>query len=150
MIKSIHNCLKGPWAYKVYKLYKMDKPELTLNKREWIGLLIGTMGAIIRNFSKAWIGTSFAYFLSIRKDQKLITNGPYSICRHPGYAGMAMWLWGDAIFWNNPFAYLWALFYTRTLHYRMNEEEEILQNEFQNEWDEYCNKTKARILPFVY
>ena len=139
-----------PWAYKVYKLYRSDNPEFTVTKREWIGLGIGLFGALIRTFSKLWIGNSFAYFLSIRKDQKLITNGPYAIVRHPGYTGSALQLWGDSIYWNTYISYVWAAYFSVTLLSRINEEEEILDDAFQDEWDKYTTKTKAKLLPFIY
>eukprot|EP01084_Bolivina_argentea_P199125 340801_1 len=140
----------APWLYQLYKLYKMENPCFSVSKREWIGLGIGLVGALIRNISKLWIGRSFAYFLSIRKDQKLITNGPYFFVRHPGYTGTVLLLCGDAIYWNNILSYGWALFFGLQLIPRIKEEEKMLQNEFGNQWDKYCQKTKAKIFPFIY
>eukprot|EP01083_Nonionella_stella_P018371 51201_1 len=140
-----------PWAFVVYKLHKREGPQLALTKKEMIGLGISFLGILIRNLSKLWIGHSFAYVLSIRKKQSLITSGPYSIVRHPGYTGTFLWLWGDAMYWNNMFSYGWAAFFSLNLiRERIPCEERMLATAFQDQWEKYTQNVKNKMIPFVY
>ncbi|OBZ73555.1 hypothetical protein A0H81_06028 [Grifola frondosa] len=61
------------------------------------GWLLQTSGGLFRLASFQRLGRFFTYELALRENHDLITSGPYSVVRHPGYAGFAaciigMWM----------------------------------------------------------
>ena len=49
---------------------------------------MASLGGLIRYKCYRALGTMFTFEMSIRKDHMLVTSGPYSIVRHPGYTGI--------------------------------------------------------------
>lgn len=52
-----------------------------------VGLALIVAGASIRYKCYNEMGKLFTFEVSLRKGHKLITTGPYSVVRHPGYTG---------------------------------------------------------------
>lgn len=87
--------------------------------------------------------------VEVESNQKVITTGLYSIIRHPMYVGVTiMWLpipvalgsyWGLIPIATIPFA----------LVLRILNEEKVLCKELP-EYKEYCQKTKYRLIPFMW
>jgi protein-S-isoprenylcysteine O-methyltransferase Ste14 len=117
------------------------------------------------------MGRMFTFELTIRKEHKLITSGPYSIVRHPGYTALFMIMCGYSICLMGDGSWLrecsglaldgtvtrvlislWALnlaFVIAALISRTKVEDEMLKKEFR-EWDEWARQVPYRLLPFVY
>lgn len=80
----------------------------------------------------------------IHKREELATAGPYSLCRHPLYAGSTMMtvgfmlLLGDAIS-----AAILLPVVAFTLVIAITSEEGILAKQFGDAWTEYCQTTPA-------
>jgi protein-S-isoprenylcysteine O-methyltransferase len=80
---------------------------------------------------------------------KLVTNGIYSVVRHPGYLGMFYFAVGTQIFLRNPVSLvvfvsvLWKFFKDR-----IEEEEMALVAMFGDDYIEYREKTKT-FIPFI-
>ena len=51
------------------------------------GMMIIT-GSLIRLVTYRYLGEFFRFEASIQHNHKLVTGGPYSIVRHPGYTGL--------------------------------------------------------------
>jgi protein-S-isoprenylcysteine O-methyltransferase Ste14 len=58
------------------------------------GTLLTGLGGYIRYRCYRALGRLFTFEMSIRSDHKLITDGPYSIVRHPGYTGILFTITG--------------------------------------------------------
>jgi protein-S-isoprenylcysteine O-methyltransferase Ste14 len=58
------------------------------------GFLLTVLGGYVRFRCYRELGHLFTFEMSIRKDHRLITIGPYSIVRHPGYAGVLFTMGG--------------------------------------------------------
>ena len=61
---------------------------LTFNENNLIrftGLLLTFIGFSLMNWSAYVLGKQFSVNVTIQKDHKLITNGPYKYIRHPRY-----------------------------------------------------------------
>lgn len=87
--------------------------------------------------------------IEVDKKQKVITTGPYSIIRHPMYAGIMLMI----IFMPLALGSYWALIFfipvivliiVRTLN-----EEKVLSGNLKG-YKEYMKKVKYRIIPYIW
>ena len=82
-------------------------------------------------------------------EQKVITTGPYRIVRHPMYAGGLLLLLFAPLalgsYWALPFALLlFVVIVLRVLY----EEKFLMQN--LPGYEEYCKKTRHRLIPWIW
>lgn len=52
-----------------------------------LGTFLAAFGGYIRYACYRELGSMFTFEMSIRKDHRLVTTGPYGVVRHPGYFG---------------------------------------------------------------
>ncbi|OBZ68767.1 putative protein-S-isoprenylcysteine O-methyltransferase [Grifola frondosa] len=131
----------------------------------WISLVVGVL---IRIACYRSLGRHFTFQLSVIDDHKLITGGPYSIVRHPGYTGFVLFTiglltceygsgsWiaecGLMSTWIGIVAFSWAIYFvyvTVLLVARVPTEDSILQKEFGVQWDEWAKRTPYRLVPGI-
>lgn len=96
------------------------------------------------------LGKNWSPLLEIRKDHKLITEGPYKYVRHPMYT--SMWL-AVAGFWliSSNWVVGIVAFVTWSILYfiRLPDEEKMMIEEFGQQYENYIKRTK-KIIPWVY
>jgi protein-S-isoprenylcysteine O-methyltransferase Ste14 len=100
--------------------------------------------------SRAELGT--AWSLAPKADQStgLVTTGPYSLIRHPIYAGFVLLAIGQALAFANVLALaIVALGVLPTFFWRARTEEQLLRQAFDDRYDRYRTQTKM-IIPFVF
>ncbi len=145
--------------------------DLDLSKGFFVGILLMYSGAIVRATSYRHLGRYFTFELSLRPGHKLITDGPYSIVRHPSYVGSLFFYSGACLtqmlspgswfvesgMWTGNGGKLFALAYlgySITICYfllsRVPVEDRVLQKEFKEEWVDWSKRTPYRLIPFVY
>ena len=128
------------------------------------------MGAVIRVQCYREMGKQFTSSITLLKDHKLITTGPYSYVRHPSYTGTllnmtALVIWQTAegswlrerevhkmpLGWLMlvPVIAIISLVILIVLR-RIPAEDEILRKAFGKEWDEWARKVPNRIIPGIY
>lgn len=99
-----------------------------------------------------WVFKTNSYasrIIEVTPDQKVIQTGPYKIVRHPMYLGVTI------MFAATPFALgsVWALigFFPTLplLIMRILDEEKLLIKDLPG-YQEYCQKTRYRLLPFIW
>lgn len=135
-----------------------------------IGWTLIVLGASIRLHCYHTLGRHFTFELSLRKDQTLITHGPYALVRHPSYTGTMLVTTGMVICQLGPgswlsqcgllryapgvvAALLWAGVLKSVdvmLLARIGKEDAVLRKEFGDQWAAWEKKTPYRLLPFVY
>jgi len=88
--------------------------------------------------------------IEVNKNQKVINTGPYKIVRHPMYVGDIILLLFTPIalssFWASiPFLICTPLFFVL----RIKGEEEYLKKNLPG-YNEYCQKTRYRLIPYIW
>lgn len=87
--------------------------------------------------------------IEVEKEQKLITTGPYSVIRHPMYAGVILMI----IFMPIALGSYWALMFfvpvIALVILRIFNEEEVLLRDLKG-YSEYVKKVKYRLIPCVW
>lgn len=138
------------------------------------GTILSIIGAAVRSHCYRTLGRLFTFELSIRQGHKLVTSGPYSIVRHPSYAGgLCSYLGGllcqlhtrswlvscsglfpsssEAVKWT--LACIWvassSVFYSG-LAGRLRKEEAMLEKHFGDQWRRYTKKVPYRLVPWLY
>ncbi|KDQ51220.1 hypothetical protein JAAARDRAFT_535255 [Jaapia argillacea MUCL 33604] len=132
--------------------------------------IVAILGSWIRWECFRTLGRLFTFELSIRDQHHLVTAGPYSFVRHPSYTGAYMSLSCTAMMQLTPGSWLlecgmsgtilggmlvmlWVgstAMYCALLFYRTIKEDEVLQEVFEQEWDEWAERVPYRLLPYVY
>jgi len=79
----------------------------------------------------------------------LVSSGPYSKVRHPGYLGLVLIYFGFAL----AFAVVWmlvpAVIFTILTYLTAIKEEELLEERFGKEYEEYARKVAWRFIPRI-
>jgi len=108
-----------------------------------LGFILGGLG--FSAFSLAHLGRSFSLMAEARR---LVTDGPYSVIRHPLYLGEAISTFGLTLQYNSTLAFSIMALQFAFQFQRMKHEEQVLARQF-DEYEGYRLRT-ARILPGIY
>lgn len=116
----------------------------------WSGVVVFGFYLFLFWWVHKTLGKNWSPVLEIRKDHKLITEGPYKYVRHPMYT--CMWL-GVAGFWliSSNWVVGIVAFVTWSILYfiRLPDEEKMMIEEFGQEYENYIKMTK-KVIPRVY
>lgn len=113
-----------------------------------LGIIFSLSGQFVRSLAIKTAGRSFNHIINEKyiKQNKLVTNGIYSVCRHPSYLGYLIWFIGLEIILNN-FITLLVGYVILTIFFnkRIEMEEEILSRTFKDEYKVYKKKVNSYI-----
>ena len=135
-----------------------------------IGLTLIILGTWIRLTTYRHLGRFFRFETSIQKGHELIVSGPYSVVRHPSYAGLILlnggwFLWQlskgswimESGLWNTMLGRLLVIDFSVLkilgpiyLLSRMPKEDRALRNHFGKEWDDWAKRVPYSIFPGIY
>jgi protein-S-isoprenylcysteine O-methyltransferase Ste14 len=153
-------------------LMKGGRPEgLQLTPIIALGGMMIITGSLIRLATYRYLGQFFRFEASIQRNHKLVTGGPYSIVRHPGYTGLLIshsgwFLWQ---FWEGSWVRESGLLDTMqgkfaVLSYtllvilgglylvlmRMSKEDEALRKHFGKQWEDWAKNVPYYVVPGIY
>lgn len=116
----------------------------------WFGFVVSSAGLLLRFAAEVKLGTDFTYI--IRKEKvgthELVTNGIYSVFRHPSYTGWFYYCVGREILLMNPINFLVTAISTwLVIYYRILYEEKYLLSFFE-EYEAYQHRTHL-FIPFL-
>ncbi|TCD62699.1 hypothetical protein EIP91_006560 [Steccherinum ochraceum] len=135
------------------------------------GTLLGCFGALLRLACYRHLGRHFTFELALRKEHKLITDGPYSFVRHPSYLGSTLYFagllacqftegswWVEGGMWSTALGKVvgtWWLAYVAFLLVSMviirtPREDKVLKEEFGEQWVKWQKQTPYRVLPLIF
>ncbi len=87
--------------------------------------------------------------VQVEKGQTVISTGPYSIIRHPMYLGVLFMYLATPIALGSYVALIPFLVIPIIIYFRILNEEEVLLRDLPG-YGEYCEKTRYRLLPFIW
>lgn len=116
----------------------------------FIGLSIYIIGAMVALVSRIQLGRYGHGMIAIEENHQLLTSGLYNQVRHPLYAGGFLGRIGIGLTLRGYVTtFLYSLVFFIVFRARMKIEEELLLEEFGEEYEEYMQQTK-RLIPYIY
>ncbi|KAF5370989.1 hypothetical protein D9615_010005 [Tricholomella constricta] len=137
----------------------------------YLGCTLLFLGGYLRVAAQRALGKFFTWEISLKADHKLCTSGPYTLVRHPGYLGLwAVRIGGDVLLSSNGTVFRNCLhphyalvmdifvwynyFFTAAIvvwmSYRADWEDGLMKREFDGAWRKWAERTRYRIVPYVY
>ncbi|KAG1733801.1 hypothetical protein EDB19DRAFT_1190988 [Suillus lakei] len=134
------------------------------------GSLTVTIGGLFRLYCSSTLGKQWSFPLSVRKEHRLVTSGPYSVVRHPSYTGYLLQYVGIiAVYickgsWVRESGVLQApvvkglagfCFFVLTsfvgvAFQRPSMEDKMLQRTLGDEWMNWARRVRYRLIPGIY
>ena len=124
-------------------LYTMQSP------MNVVGALIFIIGLVITVNAQMTLKRNYSGMLRIREGHQLITHGIYKYVRHPVYTGTLLRTFAIPIYTTSLLGFLFALVGIPLFIYRIGVEEQMLIEEFSDEYLEYTKATR-KLFPYVY
>ena len=115
-----------------------------------LGILMIIIGLVIRITAINTLGKFFTATARTTNEHLLITSGPFSIMRHPSYAGAILVITGVPVLLNNLitfFSTILLLFFA--YDFRIKSEEKVLISTFGEKYLQYSLKVK-KIVPHLW
>jgi len=114
------------------------------------GILVLLFALYLFRVTHKALGKMWSHSLDLREGHKLVTSGIYEKVRHPMYSAFWAWAVGSALLIPNWVAGLSAIVGFGTLYFlRVGQEEEMMLDEFSDEYKNYMKRTK-KIIPGIY
>ncbi len=130
-----------PWL----NSFNMNLPDWA----RWIGAIGFGLTMVFFWWVHKTLGKNWSPVLEIRKDHKLITEGPYKYARHPMYTASWIWMLCQGMVLSNWAVEIIGIVTWSILYFiRLPDEEKIMIEEFGQEYEDYMKKT-GRILPKI-
>ena len=125
------------------------------------------IGSYIRWRCFQTLGNFFTIEVSIQKDHQLVTEGPYSVVRHPSYSGGLLVVVGALLWYLSPGSLLREsatpvgkvlgtavmiplISPMFVIPHRLGMEDSELKKRFGVEWDKWAQKVPYRLIPGIY
>ena len=146
-----------------------DGNQIRLTTAAGAGIILAIAGGTLRAWCYRELGKYFTFQMSVMKDHRLVTTGPYRIVRHPSYTGVIMTCTSIALLhatrgsWVRESGLLryvpgkigvaiFALVIAVTppaLLLRMKTEDSAMRKRFGDEWDAWAARVRYMIIPGI-
>lgn len=113
------------------------------------GISMLVFGIFFAIWARITIGRFWSGAIELMENQPVILSGPYSIVRHPIYAGVIALLWGGFLLERNVFFLLTSITGTTALLLKARLEETFLTKHIGKEYLAY-KKTTPALFPFFH
>lgn len=119
------------------------------NGLRYAGVLAVLAGFGLMNWAVIALDRQFSIDITLQKDHKLVTQGPYSRIRHPRYVGILIFLAGISLVFRCWIGLAGITLLVPVFLWRIRDEETLMHREFGEEWLHYKSKT-GRLLPKLF
>lgn len=109
-------------------------------------LIFLSMWMVYRVFKENSFGSAT---VEVRKDQKVISTGPYAIVRHPMYSAAAVYFVGMSLALGSYWGLVASALTLLGLVWRLFDEEKFLAQNLPG-YGEYCTKVRWRLMPGIF
>jgi len=117
----------------------------------YIGVPLIIVGVIIRCTAVITLKKAFTLSVQTTNEQNLIKTGLYYVIRNPAYTGSIISLLGVAFAYCHILGVIAVIIICFVCYgIRINIEEKALKAQFKEEFEQYCNQTKYRLIPRIY
>ncbi|KAG2344593.1 hypothetical protein BDR05DRAFT_1058803 [Suillus weaverae] len=135
------------------------------------GSIAVAIGGVLRLYCMSTLGKLWSFHLSVRKEHRLVTSGPYSVVRHPSYTGVLLQSAGVAVMYGSQGSWMrqsgilqvlfikvlavtsFFAFITLGIWVSISRpvlEDQMLQRALGEEWESWAKKVKYRLIPGIY
>jgi len=115
----------------------------------WLGVMVFAAGAPLRIWPVFVLGDRFSGLVAIQPGHTLVTDGIYSVVRHPSYLGLFLVSLGWALAFRSGAGVLLTACLIPPLVARIRAEEALLEDQFGDEDRAYRART-SRLIPGIY
>ena len=115
---------------------------LKLSYLQLIGFTLSMIGHSFKTYCNSVVGHEYCFVL--------INEGPYQYIRHPRYCSTLIYGIGDCLFMRHYLIYLSLLFRICIYPSRINNEEKILTDFFQEDYQRYKKQVPYKVIPGIY
>lgn len=114
------------------------------------GIALYAAGIGLRYSGVVYLGRYFTRDVQVSKDLELVSEGPYSILRHPLYLGLFLLSIGVSLFFRNPASLVFTiLFVGKHINRRMVMEERIMEDTLGDKYRDW-KRSRYRFIPYIY
>jgi protein-S-isoprenylcysteine O-methyltransferase Ste14 len=113
------------------------------------GILVMLSGIFFSIWARITLGTNWSGKITLKEDHALITNGPYSIARHPIYTGFLLAAAGNVLISGEVQGLIPLIIMAPAFLYKLSREEKLMREHFGIAYEQYARKTK-RLIPFIF
>ncbi|MBM7632448.1 methyltransferase family protein [Geomicrobium sediminis] len=115
-----------------------------------LGVVLFGFGIFLRYWSIKSLGNAFTRGIDAKQDMVLSSKGPYQLLRHPLYVGLALIVFGFALFMQSPIAMMMSVsLFPFALWVRIRKEESALQLTLKGRYDQW-KKKRWVVIPWIY
>jgi len=115
-----------------------------------LGILMIGSGLLLRISAILTLGKFFTATARATRQQILVKNGPYSLIRHPSYAGAIIVMTGVPVLLNNIVTFFSTiLLLTLAYNIRIKNEEKVLISIFGDKYVQYSERVK-KMIPHIW
>ena len=131
-----------------------------------LGVVLVLGATWLRRTCFSMMGSQFTFQMSIKKQHRLVTNGPYAVVRHPSYTALLMLTIGltlcefsDGMWWSCAgihqtvlgkilcLAWVWTVIHICMIATRGWKEDAFLRREFGSQWESYARNVRFLFFP---
>ena len=113
---------------------------------QWIGVIVAIPPIFFLIWVHRHLDTQWSIALEMQEDHRLITSGPYNRVRHPMYLGIFVYTIGLILIASDLLVLLFFGFSIWVNYLRIPDEEQMMIDEFGDEYLEYM-KRSGKLLP---
>ncbi len=115
----------------------------------WTGLVLTTLGMGLIFWLELALGRLYSPEVTLQKDHRLVTDGPYCYIRHLCYLGGMLQGIGLSLLFRSWIGLVLTFVFVVIVLFRIKDEEALMSREFGETWKSYCKKS-WRLMPLIF